>query len=73
MMAMIALGGITNVLTLLGGIMMLQQRMRGLAMTGAILAMLPCLSCCWPLGLGMGIWALVVLSDGQVRAAFQGR
>lgn len=51
----ILLGGITNMVTLLGSVMMLQLKMRGLAVTGAILAMVPCLSCCWPLGLGMGI------------------
>lgn len=66
----ILLGGITNMVTLLGSVMMLQLKMRGLAVTGAILAMVPCLSCCWPLGLGMGIWALVALQDPRVRAAF---
>ncbi len=66
----ILLGVVTNLVTLLGSIMMLQAKMRGLAVTGAILAMLPCLSCCWPLGLGMGIWALVVLNRPEVRSAF---
>lgn len=66
----ILLGGITNMVTLLGGVMMLRLKMRALAVTGAILAMVPCLSCCWPLGLGMGIWALVALNDPTVRSAF---
>jgi len=70
MIGIIVLGGITNLVTLAGAVMMLQRKMRGLAVTGAILAMLPCLSCCWPLGLGMGIWALVVLNRPEIRSAF---
>ncbi|NMC20266.1 MAG: hypothetical protein GYA33_07565 [Thermogutta sp.] len=71
MIGIIVLGGITNLLTLAGAVMMLQQKMRGLAVTGAILSMVPCISCCWPLGLGMGIWALVVLNNPGVRSAFR--
>lgn len=66
----ILFAGITNLVTLFGAIMMLQAKMRGLAVTGAILAMIPCISCCWPLGLGMGIWAMVVLNKPEVRSAF---
>jgi predicted Zn finger-like uncharacterized protein len=43
----------------------------GLAMTGSILAMLPILSPCCCLGLPFGIWALVVLMNQDVKAAFQ--
>lgn len=41
-----------------------------LAVTGAVLAMIPCISpCCW-LGLPFGIWALVVLNKPEVKGAF---
>src|SRR5262249_34964754 len=39
--------------------------------TAAILAMLPCTPACF-VGLPMGIWALFVLLDPKVRAAFEG-
>jgi predicted Zn finger-like uncharacterized protein len=42
----------------------------GMAMAGTIVAMLPCNGCCL-LGLPFGIWALVVLSDAEVKAAFR--
>jgi len=41
-----------------------------LAMTGSVLAMIPCLSPCCLLGLPFGIWALVVLNKPEVKDAF---
>lgn len=61
---------ILGLVTLLGGIRMLQRRSYGLVMTGVILGMLPC-TCCCCLGLPFGIWALVVLSNPEVKAAFR--
>ncbi len=61
---------ILSVGIVLGGIAMVRFRSWKLAMTGAILALL---SFC-PLGvfgLGVGIWALVILTQADVRAAFQ--
>ena len=44
----------------------------GIAMTGAILSVIPCLgSPCCILGIPFGIWALVVLNDDAVKAAFR--
>ena len=37
----------------------------------AIVAMIPRISPCCLLGLPFGIWALVVLSNGTVKAAFR--
>jgi hypothetical protein len=62
---------ILGVLTLLAGIKMLQRRSYGLVMTGVILGMLPCLSPCCCTGLPFGIWALVVLSNPEVRDSFR--
>jgi hypothetical protein len=42
----------------------------GLAIAASILAMLPCGGCCL-IGLPFGIWALVVLCDADVKAAFR--
>ncbi len=62
---------ILSVVTLLAGIRMLQRRSYTLVMTGVILGMLPCLSACCCVGLPFGIWALVVLSDPEVRNSFR--
>lgn len=43
-----------------------------MAMTGSILACIPCLSPCFVLGIPFGIWALVVINQQDVRDAFQG-
>ncbi len=40
------------------------------AMTAAILALIPCTSPCCVIGLPIGIWALVVLLQSEVKAQF---
>ena len=52
------------------------QKMRALqsytlAVTGAILAIIPCISPCCCIGIPVGIWVLVVLFKPEVKAAFQ--
>lgn len=61
---------VIGILVLLGALKMRQLRSHGLAMTAAILAMIPCLSPCCLLGLPFGIWALVVLSKPEVQSQF---
>jgi hypothetical protein len=68
-------GGVSvlvSVLLLLAGIRMRALQSYGLALTGSILAAIPCISCssCFGLGEVAGIWALVVLIDPSVRMAF---
>ena len=53
-----------------GSLQMMKQRSYGLAVTAAILAMVPPLSPCCCLGLPIGIWALVVLLNPEVRREF---
>lgn len=56
------------------GVRMLNQRSWGAALTGSILLMIPCFTpCCCTCGatLGIGIWALIVLLDAQVKQAFK--
>lgn len=73
-----AVGLVLNVIQLLaaGVIIMGALKMKnlesfGLAMTAAILAMIPCISSCCLVGLPIGIWAIVVLNSADVKAAFR--
>jgi hypothetical protein len=65
------LGILIGVVIFLGARKMQSLQSYGLAMTAAILAMLPCVSPCCLVGLPIGIWALVVLSDAEVKGAFR--
>jgi DNA-directed RNA polymerase subunit RPC12/RpoP len=61
-----------GVVVILGAVKMKNLESYGFAMASAIIAMVPCISPCCPLGLPFGIWALVILSDAGVKAAFRG-
>lgn len=54
-----------------GSVSMMQLRSRGMAITASILAMIPISMPCCILGLGFGIWALVVLVRNDVASAFR--
>jgi predicted Zn finger-like uncharacterized protein len=58
-----------GIVTLHGSIKMIQLRSHPLSMAAAVAAMVPCYCCL--LGLPMGIWALVVLNDKEVKQAFK--
>ena len=71
-------GGLANVavglLIILGGIMLWTRKSYALALVGAVLAAIPVLSlsaCPCIFGLGIGIWAMVVLSSAEGKAAFR--
>lgn len=77
MMMQGGVGLVFNLLALVvGGIIIFgAMKMKNLsghvpAMAAAVIAMIPCLSPCCPLGLIFGIWALVAMSDPEVKAAF---
>jgi hypothetical protein len=60
------------IVTAIAGVRMRALKSRGLALTGAVLAIIPCLSpagCCG-LGEAIGIWALIVLAQADVKSAF---
>ena len=63
------IGVIANVLILVGGVKMKQLKGYPLAMTGAVAAIVPLNSCCC-IALPIGIWALTVLVNSDVKAAF---
>ena len=60
---------IANIFILIGAIKMKNLRSYGLAIAASILSILFQCGCCC-LGLGAGIWALVILSKPEVKAAF---
>jgi len=65
------LGAGLSTLMLVGGVKMKNLRSYGLAMTAAILMVIPCFSPCGILGMPFGIWALIVLTNAEVTAAFR--
>ena len=72
--AIISLGMVAaGAFIVFGGIQMMNNRGYGLAIASAILNMLPCITClgCCGGGGGIGIWALVVLLNEDVKRSFQ--
>ena len=61
---------LTGAAILFGALKMMRLQSYGWAMAAAILAVIPCISPCCCLGIPFGIWALVVLSKPEVKAAF---
>jgi hypothetical protein len=59
-----------GILILFGGIKLRKLESYGFCIAASILAMIPCLSCCFPLGIVIGIWALVVMSKPEVKDFF---
>jgi hypothetical protein len=65
------IGIIVGVVVFMGAQKMKALESYGFALTSAILAMIPCISPCCVIGLPIGIWALVVLNNDAVKAAFR--
>jgi len=63
-------GLLIAIVCLIGAIRMMKLKNYGLAMTAAILILIPCGTCCCLANIGAGIWALVVLSKSEVKNAF---
>ncbi len=68
---MAALGIVLSIVVIVGALRMMRLENYGLSIAAAVIAMAPGLSPCCLLGLPFGIWALVVLCDGRVKAAFR--
>lgn len=64
---------VVSILTLLGGMRMISLQSYTICVAGAVSAAIPCVSCGGVCCFGeiIGIWALVVLLNAQVREAFQ--
>ena len=54
----------------LGGFMMRSLRSRASVITASIVALLPCNACCI-LGIPVAVWALITVSQPEVKDAFQ--
>lgn len=61
---------ILNTLVLIGGFRMKALKGYGLALTGSICALVPLTSCCC-IAMPVGLWAVIVLSNEQVKAGFK--
>ncbi|GAA5509449.1 hypothetical protein [Novipirellula caenicola] len=60
-----------NSFILFTAIRMKSLRSYPLALTGAILAAIPCISPCYFIGIPFGIWATIVLMRPEVKQAFR--
>ncbi len=60
-----------NVVTVVGALKMRRLESYSMARVAAILAVIPCTSACYLLGVPFGIWALMVLARPEVRSAFR--
>lgn len=61
---------VLNALVFFGALKMKNLQSYGLAMTAAIISIIPCCGPCYCLGIPVGIWALIVLRKPEVRASF---
>lgn len=59
-----------NLVVLVAGLRMKALKSYGLCIAGSIVALIPYVTSCCCLGLIPGIWSLVVLSNGDVKAGF---
>lgn len=66
------IGLIVAPIIIYGAIQMMNGKSYKLAKTSAILAIIPLISCCFVVGIPVGIWALVVLNKSEVKAFFNG-
>ena len=64
------LGVLLDLVVVWGSLKMKQLKNYSLAMTAALLAIVPCTSPCCVLTIPFGLWALVVLTDPAVKSAF---
>lgn len=61
---------VIGVLILVGGLKMRKLESYGLAMTAAILSIIPCTTSCCLVGIPIGVWAVVVLMRPEVKSSF---
>jgi low temperature requirement protein LtrA len=65
------IGIAVSIFLLIGSAKMRRLESYGLALATAIVAVVPCTAPCCIVGMGFGIWALVVLCDANVKSAFR--
>jgi hypothetical protein len=68
------IGMISSVIVAVGGVKLMNLSGTAFPIAGSILAMIPCtVGCCCALGFPTGLWALLVLSRSDVKAAIAAR
>jgi phage FluMu protein Com len=67
----IGLGIAVNGVIVLGAFKMQRLENYPLAVTAAVLSIIPCTSTCCLLSIPIGIWSMAILSDPQVKQAFR--
>ncbi|MEQ8789287.1 MAG: hypothetical protein RIC55_23540 [Pirellulaceae bacterium] len=60
-----------NSCVLYGSLGMVQRRNYGVAVTASVLAVIPCFSPCFFLGIPLGLWALFLLFRPEVKYGFR--
>jgi hypothetical protein len=66
-----AIFAIGNIVVFAAAIQMLRLKAWGFAVGGSIFSMVNLANCCCVVGLPVGLWALLVLSNTEVRRAFE--
>jgi hypothetical protein len=66
-----SIGVVVSIVVIVGAMKMKKLENYSLAMVTAVISTIPCLSPCCVLGLPFGIWAMVVLNENSVKAAFR--
>lgn len=64
-------GVAVNGMVIFGALKMQRLEDWGLAVTAAVLTLLPCAGCCCLIGLPIGVWSLLVLNKPEVKSAFR--
>lgn len=69
-LAVLGVGAVLNLLAVFGGWFMLRLSAYPLAMTAAVVSLIPCATGCCVTGIPFAVWALVVLTRPEIKAAF---
>ena len=65
-----SIGIVMDILVILGAYNLMNLKKYSMAMTGAVIACIPCCGPCFVLGIPFGIWALVLLKNTEIKPHF---
>ena len=66
------IGIVMDILVIVGAYNLMKLKKFSMAMTGAVIACIPCCGPCIVLGIPFGIWALVLLNNPEIKQHFEG-
>lgn len=67
-----SIGIVMDILVIVGAYNLMKLKKFSMAMTGAVIACIPCCGPCFVLGIPFGIWALVLLNNPEIKPHFEG-